>query len=98
MRRPPACSRNHGPQVETFPRKGWAGKRNGELLSLAAAEFDAFVTIDRNLSKQHDLSQYNIAVVILIAGSNRLADLLPLIRPLLSTLQSVKLGEAAEVS
>ena len=28
---------------------GWASKRNGELLALAAAEFDVFLTVDRNL-------------------------------------------------
>ena len=31
---------------------GWASKRNGELLALAAAEFDVFLTADRNLSYQ----------------------------------------------
>jgi hypothetical protein len=67
-------------------------------LSLAAAEFDVFVTVDRNLSKQHDLSQFNIAVVVLIARSNRLSDLLPLIRQLLSTLNTARSGEVAEVS
>ena len=35
---------------------GWASKRNGELLALAAAEFDAFLTVDRNLSYQQDVS------------------------------------------
>ena len=34
---------------------GWASKRNGELLALAAAEFDLVLTADRNLSYQQDV-------------------------------------------
>jgi hypothetical protein len=76
---------------------GWAGKRNGELLSLAAAQFDAFVTVDRNLPKQRNISQYDLAVVILVARSNRLSDLRPLVPQLLSTLQTAKARESVEV-
>jgi len=31
--------------------RGWRGISNGELLKLAQAEFDVFVTVDRNLSR-----------------------------------------------
>jgi hypothetical protein len=86
-----------GHQVQTVPRIGWAGKRNGELLSLAAAQFDVFVTVDRDLPKQHDLSQYDLAIVVLVARSNRLADLQPLVAKLLATLNTAKSGEAIEI-
>jgi hypothetical protein len=76
----------------------WAGKRNGELLSLAAGRFDAFITVDQNMLKQHDLSQYDIAVIVLVARSNRLADLQPLIPQLLAALTTTKSGEAVEIS
>ena len=49
---------------------GWAGKRNGELLNLAAGQFDVFVTVDRNLPKQYDLSQYDLVIIVLVARSN----------------------------
>jgi hypothetical protein len=84
--------------VQTVPRIGWAGKRNGELLSLAAAQFDVFVTVDRDLPKQHDISQYDLAIVVLVARSNRLADLQPLVAKLLATLNTAKSGEAVEIS
>ena len=77
---------------------GWAGKRNGELLALAAGEFDAFVTVDRNLPKQRDISQYDLAVVILIVRSNRLADLLPVIPRLLPRLDTLAPGQVIEIS
>ena len=38
-----------GHEVQTVPRRGWAGVRNGELLRRAATEFDVFVTVDQNL-------------------------------------------------
>jgi len=56
---------------------GWASKRNGELLALAVGQFDVFLTADRNLSYQQDLSSLDIAVVVLVARSNRLDDLRP---------------------
>jgi hypothetical protein len=76
---------------------GWAGKRNGELLKLAAEKFDIFVTVDRNLAKQHDLSQYDLAIIVLVARSNRMADLRPLVAKLLATLNTAKAGEAVEL-
>lgn len=33
-----------GHEVSTVARRGWAGIKNGKLLSLAAAEFDVFLT------------------------------------------------------
>ena len=59
---------------------GWASKTNGELLALASAEFDVFLTSDRNLSHQQNLSAFNIAIIVLIAASNRIDDLRPLVR------------------
>jgi hypothetical protein len=40
---------------------GWASKSNGELLALATGGFDVFVTADRNLSYQQDVSAFDPA-------------------------------------
>jgi hypothetical protein len=53
---------------------------------LAAAEFDVFVTVDRNLPFQQHLPKFDIAIVLLIAKSNRLADLQALIPNALTTI------------
>ena len=71
---------------------GWAMIKNGDLLSLAEKHFDVFVTVDRNLSFQQNLVSFTIAVVVLRARTNRLADLRPLVPNLLAVLPSVKLG------
>ena len=71
---------------------GWASRRNGELLALAARDFDVFLTADRNLSYQQDVSAFNIAVVVLVAQSNRIDDLRPLAPRLLEMLATAKRG------
>jgi hypothetical protein len=67
-----------GYDVKTVPQMGWAGVKNGQLLSFAEAEFDIFITVDRNLSFQQNLPQFNIGIIVLHSISNRLADLKPL--------------------
>jgi len=42
--------------VKTARQMGWTALKNGELLALAATHFDVFVTVDRNLSFQQDMS------------------------------------------
>jgi hypothetical protein len=75
-----------GHDVKTAPEMGWASKRNGELLDLAVSHFDVFVTADRNLSYQQDVSAFDIAVIVLAAHGNRLDDLRPLVPRLLEIL------------
>ena len=38
-----------GHDVSTVRHMGWSSKNNGELLVLAQDEFDAFITLGRNL-------------------------------------------------
>ena len=78
--------------VKTVPQMGWAGIKNGALLTLAENEFDEFITVDRNLSFQQNQTKFNIAVLVLHAPSNRLADLRPLTPEILSTLAPLKKG------
>jgi hypothetical protein len=58
---------------------GWTSIKNGELLKRAAMEFDAFVTVDRNLAFQQNVDDLPLPVVVLRAKTNRLADLVPLV-------------------
>lgn len=86
-----------GHDVKTVPEAGWAALKNGELLARAEHEFDAFVTVDRNLPFQQDLSRLAIAVIVLRAPSNRLTDLRGLIQQLLAALPAAKRGEVTWV-
>lgn len=84
-------------EVETVAKMGWSGIKNGELLELAEAAFDVFITVDRNLSFQQNLPKFDIAVVVVHAPSNRLADLRPLMPKVLSILPTVSKGEVQHV-
>ena len=76
------------------PSLKWDGpESNGDLLTLAEQPFEVFVTVDRNLSFQQNLPNYNIAVIILRARTNRLQDLRPLVPELLTSLSSAKRGD-----
>jgi hypothetical protein len=86
-----------GYEVKTVPQMGWAGIKNGQLLTLAEAEFDVFITVDRNLSFQQNLPQFEIAVIVLHAVSNRLADLKPLAPRILEVLDIATKGSATVV-
>ena len=79
-------------EVPTVAEQGWAGISNGRLLALAAVEFDVFVTVDRNLPFQQHLPKFAIAVILLRAKSNRLADLEAPVPELIATLVTAKSG------
>ena len=82
-----------GHDVKTVAEMGWTSKRNGELLALAEQAFDVFITVDRNLSFQQNLPGFGIAVIVLRAPSNRLADLRSLVPKLIESLPQAKPGE-----
>ena len=83
-----------GHEVRTVPEAGWASLKNGELLGRAQAEYDVFVTTDRNLMFQQNLPKFDVAVIILAGKTNRLGDLLPLVPQLLDTIPSAKPGSS----
>jgi hypothetical protein len=87
------------PATTSRPSKKWAGPeiQNGELLRLAAAAFDVFLTPDRNLPFQQNLTEFPIAVVVLVASSNRLESLRELIPALLEVFPKAVPGEALRV-
>ena len=82
-----------GHDFKTVPEAGWAALKNGDLLSRAQHGFDVFVTTDRNLPFQQDLSRFAIAVIVLRARSNRVVDLRHLVTQLLAALPVAKRGE-----
>ena len=61
-------------EVKSVADMGWSTLKDGERLSAAQYEFDALITVDRNLPYQQHLPKFRIAVSILRARTNRLAD------------------------
>ena len=78
-----------GHTVKTVREKGWVGMKNGALLACAAVEFDALITVDKNLPYQQNLATLPLAVVILDTHANTLQALLPLVPNLLQLLTNL---------
>jgi len=76
--------------VMTVVERGWGGTKNGALLALAAAEFDALITVDKNLPYQQNLAKLPISIVILDTRSNELNFLIPLVPLLVQTLSNLQ--------
>lgn len=85
-------------EVVTVPERGWSGLLNGALLRAADAEFDAFVTLDRGLAYQQDLTGLSLRLVVLRSVSNKYEDLLPLVPSIQTALARLEPGSLAHVT
>ncbi len=88
-----------GHEVRTVRHMGWLGIKNGRLLKLIAesGQFDAFVTVDRNLPHQQNLRGLPFAVAVLRVRSTRVPDVLRQAPGLLAALSGVHPGMAVVV-
>jgi hypothetical protein len=83
--------------VRTVPELGWASVDNGALLRLAESKFDVFLTQDRNLEYQQNLATVDLAVIVLVAPTNDIDDLRPLMNTVNEAILTVKTGDVRYV-
>jgi hypothetical protein len=83
--------------AETVQYRGWKGLKNGALLTAAAKEYDALVTMDDHLPDQQDLGSYDVAVLILKARTKKLEHLIELLPELTIALGSLQSGSAVRI-
>jgi hypothetical protein len=74
---------------------GWAGVKNGELLRRIAAEFDIFITSDKNLRHQQNLSNLDLAILIL--PTNQLPEIRAVIKSIDDALAVLLPGDIVEL-
>ena len=79
-----------GHDVHTVIQMGWTSLGNGALLRQAAAQFDALLTADQNIEFQQNLTTLPMAIVVLVASSNRIESLEPLIPDVLRVLETLQ--------
>jgi len=96
----PRPLRRHFPghNVRTVHEEGWSGKKNGELLALMAGNgFEVLLTVDQSVPHQQNLAAIGVAVVVMVAPTNRVGDLVPLIPAVEAALIRIQPGDAVEV-
>jgi hypothetical protein len=95
----PRALRNEipGHEVKTVAEVGWAGVRNGELLELAAREFDLLLAVDRNLEYQQSFAGPVLAVIVNHPSSNDVAVLRPLMPAVLAVISDAKPGTVTHI-
>ncbi len=86
-----------GHEIRTVQEAGWAGVRNGALLRAADGTFDAMLTVDQGVEHQQNLTGLRIGVVIMVAASNDIDDLRPLVPAVLGALRTLQAGETRRV-
>ncbi len=86
-----------GHEVLTVQEAGWAGVKNGALLREAEGLFDALLTVDQGVQHQQNLAGLRISVIIMVAESNDIDDLRPLIGGVLDSLDRLQPGQIQRV-
>jgi predicted nuclease of predicted toxin-antitoxin system len=89
-----------GHEVRTVKDMQWSGKKNGELLGLAAFNrFDIIVTLDKNLKNQQNLDKVSLKFIVLLAKNNKPETIQPFVERLKAVLvNGSKLPKLTELS
>ena len=87
-----------GHQVATVTESGWSGLSNGDLLRAAAGEYDALITIDQGIEFQQNIARSPIPIILLVAPSNEIDALRPLVAKALAVLPGARAGQFVRVS
>jgi molybdenum cofactor biosynthesis enzyme len=88
-----------GHDCETAAHAKFSGLKKGALLAAAeAAGFEVIVTTDHEIPYQQNLALRKVAVVVLCAQTNRLADLRPLIPAAMKALNSINPGQVIRIA
>ena len=87
-----------GHAVRTVPQEGWAGLENGALLTNAEdALFEVLITGDKNMQFQQNIAKRKLGVLVMVAKSNAIEDLLPVVPNALAALSTIQSGQVVRV-
>ena len=85
-----------GHSCTTAQKRGWNAVRNGDLIRLAEAEFDLFITCDQNIRYQQNLAARRIAILELT--SNDLHRILSAGSDICAAMAAIQPGEYMHLS
>lgn len=84
--------------MRTVSEMGWSGTKNGALLRRAGGEFDVLLTVDSNMEFQQNITDLPITVIVLVAYSNDVNVLRPLMPQVRQLLPAIEPGRLYHVS
>ena len=76
---------------------GWAGLKNGDLLRRMRGEYDALLTMDQSIEFQQNIATLPFGVLLVLAPSNRMVHLQPLVPAILDALPGLKPGQLRRI-
>ena len=77
--------------------RGWAGVKNGDLLRRMRGEYDALLTIDQGIEFQQNIAALPFGVLLVLAPSNRMVHLQPLVPAILEALPGLRPGQLRRI-
>lgn len=81
--------------IRTVQEMGWAGVKNGALLKKVEPLFDVFITTDKNLCYQQNLSVSKLAFIVL--PTNQVPVIAKLIPEIEAVLKTIQPGDIVEI-
>jgi len=88
-----------GCQCSSVQNEGWAGTKNGQLLTRAeASAFQVLLTLDRNMKSEQNMTGRRISIIVLVPASQRKEDVHDLAPQVLELLESIEPGDIRTVS
>ena len=85
-------------EASTVQREGWAGLTNGTLLDAIASHFDVFITVDKGMRYQQNLTDRPFGIIEVRAVRNAMRALLPAVPRIRAALQTIQSGDIVMVS
>jgi predicted nuclease of predicted toxin-antitoxin system len=82
--------------ITTVQEMGWSGMKNGELLAVAAEQFDVFITSDKQLQYQQNLSKSQLSFIIL--PTNQVPLVIALLPALKEAIKEFQKGSFVELT
>ena len=86
-----------GHSATTVVGRGWAGVKNGDLLRRMHGDYDALLTMDRGIEFQQNVAGLSFGVLLILAPSNRMIHLVPLVPAILEALPALKTGQLRRI-
>jgi len=87
-----------GHEVRSVKDMKWLGKKNGELLGLAAFNgFDILITLDKNLKNQQNLDKVSLKFIVLLAKNNKPETIKPFVDKIKALLDGTNLPKLTEI-